>query len=210
MSAVVIVDSSVLLNILNVPGRNQHWEEVLDRLGERIEAGDHLFIPMAAIVEVGNHIPCGQWRTAPRCCRAFCEGGPQRTGWRGALEADQLSLEPGRAALAGGFSGRGHPVHGHGRPVDPAGVADLLHALSPQPCLGLDAGQRSRGTRSTFAFSCFTAQDMRSAGFGFAFRLRASQPPCTVCLRHARSKGKRQACGAMSWCTAFGPQDPCW
>ena len=163
MSAVVIVDSSVLLNILDVPGRNQHREDVLDRLGERIEAGDHLFIPMA-----------------------------------------------GRAALAGGFSGRGHPVHGHGRPVDPAGVADLLHALSPQSCLGLDAGQRSRGTRSTFAFSSFTAQDMRPAGFGFAFRLSVPQPPCTVCLRHARSKGRRQACGAMSWCTAFGPQDPCW
>lgn len=56
MSAVVIVDSSVLLNILDIPGRNQHVDAVLNRLGERIEAGDHLFIPMAAIVEVGNHI----------------------------------------------------------------------------------------------------------------------------------------------------------
>lgn len=56
MSAIVIVDTSVLLNILDVPGRNQDRAAVLNRLGELIEAGDHLFIPMAAIVEVGNHI----------------------------------------------------------------------------------------------------------------------------------------------------------
>lgn len=56
MSAIVIVDTSVLLNILDVPGRNQERPAVLNRLGGLIEAGDHLFIPMAAIVEVGNHI----------------------------------------------------------------------------------------------------------------------------------------------------------
>ena len=56
MSAIVIVDTSVLLNIMDVPDRNQHKPAVLDRLGALIEAGDHLFIPMAAIVEVGNHI----------------------------------------------------------------------------------------------------------------------------------------------------------
>ena len=56
MSSIVIVDTSVLLNIMDVPDRNQRKDEVLDRLGLLIEAGDHLFIPMAAIVEVGNHI----------------------------------------------------------------------------------------------------------------------------------------------------------
>lgn len=56
MSAIVIVDTSVLLNIIDVPGRNQHKAEVLDRLAVLIEGNDHLFIPMAAIVEVGNHI----------------------------------------------------------------------------------------------------------------------------------------------------------
>ena len=56
MSAIVIVDTSVLLNIIDVPGRNQHKAEVLDRLAALIEGNDHLFIPMAAIVEVGNHI----------------------------------------------------------------------------------------------------------------------------------------------------------
>ena len=56
MSSIVIVDTSVLLNIIDVPDRNQRKEEVLDRLALLIERGGHLFIPMAAIVEVGNHI----------------------------------------------------------------------------------------------------------------------------------------------------------
>jgi hypothetical protein len=56
LSAIVIVDTSVLLNIFDVPDRNQHWADVMEQLGELIESGDHLFIPMAAIVEVGNHI----------------------------------------------------------------------------------------------------------------------------------------------------------
>ena len=56
MSSIVIVDTSVLLNIMDVPGRNQHKAQVLDRLEKLIDGGDHLFIPMAAIVEVGNHI----------------------------------------------------------------------------------------------------------------------------------------------------------
>ena len=56
MSSIVIVDSSVLLNIIDVPDRNQYRVAVLVHLDALIEAGAHLFIPMAAIVEVGNHI----------------------------------------------------------------------------------------------------------------------------------------------------------
>jgi len=67
MSSIVIVDTSVLLNIIDVPGRNQRKAEVLDRLVTLIDHGDHLFIPMAAIVEVGNHI-------------AHVDNGAQRRG----------------------------------------------------------------------------------------------------------------------------------
>lgn len=56
MSAIVLVDTSILLNVLNVPGRNQQRSRVLDQFDAHIEAEDHLFIPMAAIIETGNHI----------------------------------------------------------------------------------------------------------------------------------------------------------
>ena len=56
MGAIVIIDSSVLLNVFDVPTRNQQREAVLERLGVLINNEAHLFIPMVAIVEVGNHI----------------------------------------------------------------------------------------------------------------------------------------------------------
>lgn len=56
MGAIVLVDTSILLNVLNVPGRNQQRDLILDGLEKRIDANDHLFIPMAVIIETGNHI----------------------------------------------------------------------------------------------------------------------------------------------------------
>ncbi len=56
MSDIVLVDTTVLLNVLDVPGRNEQRQDVLAQLGALIDSNAHLFIPMAAIVEAGNHI----------------------------------------------------------------------------------------------------------------------------------------------------------
>jgi len=56
MSAIYIVDTSVLLNILDVPGRNQDRETVFAEFKGRIQAGDRFQLPIAAIIETGNHI----------------------------------------------------------------------------------------------------------------------------------------------------------
>ncbi|OGB32764.1 MAG: hypothetical protein A3F78_08175 [Burkholderiales bacterium RIFCSPLOWO2_12_FULL_61_40] len=56
MSAIVLVDTSILLNVVDVPGRNQQRDAVIDELAARIDDGDHLFIPLAAIIETGNDI----------------------------------------------------------------------------------------------------------------------------------------------------------
>lgn len=56
MSSIVLVDTSILLNVLDVDGRNERRHEVFAELNVRIEAGDHLFIPLATIIETGNHI----------------------------------------------------------------------------------------------------------------------------------------------------------
>ena len=56
MSEVVIVDTTVLLNVLNVPTRNQDHHEVCDQLEELVEAGATLLLPLAAVFETGNHI----------------------------------------------------------------------------------------------------------------------------------------------------------
>ena len=66
--AIVIADTSVLLNKMDMPDRNQHKPAVLDRLGALIDAGDHLFIPMAAIVET-TAWPRLQTNTSKRASR---------------------------------------------------------------------------------------------------------------------------------------------
>lgn len=55
------IDTSVFLNILNVPGRNQQHDEVMKELKELLKEKDkNVFgLPFATIIETGNHIAHG-------------------------------------------------------------------------------------------------------------------------------------------------------
>jgi len=56
VSAIVLVDTSVLLNVLDVPGFNQRRAHILSEFAAWVDAGAHLFIPLASVFETGNHI----------------------------------------------------------------------------------------------------------------------------------------------------------
>lgn len=56
MSSIILLDTSVYLNVLNVPGFNQNWADVLAEFGKSIQAGDYFLLPLAAVWETGNHI----------------------------------------------------------------------------------------------------------------------------------------------------------
>lgn len=56
MSDIVLLDTSVYLNVLDVPGRNQQREEVFNHFELRAKSGDHFLLPMATIWETGNQI----------------------------------------------------------------------------------------------------------------------------------------------------------
>ena len=56
MSDIVIVDTSVLLNVLDVPAFNQHRVEVFARFEELLDADASFLLPMATIFETGDHI----------------------------------------------------------------------------------------------------------------------------------------------------------
>ncbi len=56
MSAIVLVDTSVLLNVLRVPNRSASRASVMVRLEQHIRASDQLLLPMATVLETGNHI----------------------------------------------------------------------------------------------------------------------------------------------------------
>jgi hypothetical protein len=56
MSEIVLLDTSVYLNVLDVPSFNQDREAVLTNFKLRIEVQDSFLLPMATILETGNHI----------------------------------------------------------------------------------------------------------------------------------------------------------
>ncbi len=63
--SIVLLDTTVYLNVLDVPGFNQDRNAVLDEFAQRVEHGDHFLLPMATIWETGNHIADlhdGNWR----------------------------------------------------------------------------------------------------------------------------------------------------
>lgn len=56
MQTVVFVDTSVLCEILAVPGKSQRVDAIKTELAERVRDGERLILPAAAIIETGNHI----------------------------------------------------------------------------------------------------------------------------------------------------------
>lgn len=56
MSEIVLLDTSVYLNVLDVPGFNQNRDDILRVFTGRIQNGDYFLLPMAAIWETGDHI----------------------------------------------------------------------------------------------------------------------------------------------------------
>lgn len=56
MTRVTFIDTSVLCEILDVPGKNQRRAVVLAEFVSRDESGEKFVIPITAVIETGNHI----------------------------------------------------------------------------------------------------------------------------------------------------------
>jgi hypothetical protein len=56
MSEIVLLDTSVYLNVLDVPGFNQSRNDILNTFARRVQNGDYFLLPMASIWETGDHI----------------------------------------------------------------------------------------------------------------------------------------------------------
>ena len=56
MSIICLIDTSIFLNIINVPNRNQNRESVLQDFQTYIESDCTFLLPMATVLETGNHI----------------------------------------------------------------------------------------------------------------------------------------------------------
>lgn len=80
------VDTSVLCNLVDVPGRNQHRDEVQAEFRSLVEEGRTRFVlPVTAIVETGNHIANadGDRRSAAeRLERLLAQAAREEAPWR--------------------------------------------------------------------------------------------------------------------------------
>jgi hypothetical protein len=56
MSAIVLLDTTVYLNVLDVPTLNQDRDSILAEFAACIAQSDHFLLPLAAVWETGNHI----------------------------------------------------------------------------------------------------------------------------------------------------------
>lgn len=56
MRAVTFLDTSVLCELVEVPGKSQHRDEVRAEFGRRVSDGEQFVVPITAVIETGNHI----------------------------------------------------------------------------------------------------------------------------------------------------------
>jgi hypothetical protein len=72
--SVEFVDTSILVEILNVPDRNANRASVLTDFAHKREAGAHFILPTAAVIETGNHIHhIRDGGARHRCATAFAD-----------------------------------------------------------------------------------------------------------------------------------------
>lgn len=114
------VDTSVLVNVLDVPGHAQHRGQVLSEQRDRQLKGDTFILPVAAVVETGNHIAqlrngYDRRRAADRFSRILVLVASGQAPWR--LYSSAWDGEFLDRLVAGGITGSSlveHAVRGLG------------------------------------------------------------------------------------------------
>jgi hypothetical protein len=87
MSAICLIDTSVFVNLLNVPNLNQDQARVVTDYHHYVELGCTFILPMATIIETGNHIAQNgdggtRRATAQRFCEAVSEAFKGNAPWQ--------------------------------------------------------------------------------------------------------------------------------
>lgn len=74
MTSVCLLDTSIFVEILDLPDMVSQRDEIMDALQGKIQAHESLFLPMATILETGNHIgQNGDGRQRRACAERFVE-----------------------------------------------------------------------------------------------------------------------------------------
>ena len=134
MSGIVIVDTSVFLNVLDVPGFNRDREADLVRFRELIEAGANLLLPIAAIFEAGNHIAqLADGRQRRRYAEAFRDRVREALAGQAPWTPIRLPDDRELADWLQGFPDSAIARGRHGGSLHRQGVGTNLHTASRSP-----------------------------------------------------------------------------
>jgi len=113
MRRVEFVDTSILVEFLNVPGRSQHRKQVLAEFKRKRASGTHFVLPTAAVIETGNHVHhIAEGSKRLGCAQAFAQLLSPDGGRQGSLGLVRGSM--GRFFPDPATARRGH-CHGHRR-----------------------------------------------------------------------------------------------
>lgn len=97
MPPICIIDTSVFLNLINVPGKNQQKDEVAETFKIYVGLNATFILPMATIIETGNHIAQngnGEQRrvVAQRFCEAVLGAFNGVTPWQPSEFPDKYEI----------------------------------------------------------------------------------------------------------------------
>ncbi len=56
MGTLTFIDTSILCNLVPVPGYDQQRAEVAGEMSDRLRAGEEFILPITSVIETGNHI----------------------------------------------------------------------------------------------------------------------------------------------------------
>ncbi len=56
MGTMTFIDTSILCNLVPVPGYDQQRAEVADEMSHRLRNGEEFILPITSVIETGNHI----------------------------------------------------------------------------------------------------------------------------------------------------------
>lgn len=71
---ILLIDTSVFLNILNVPNRNQDYDRIMESFKNYVELNCDFVLPLATVIETGNHIAQnGDGEQRRRFAMKFCQ-----------------------------------------------------------------------------------------------------------------------------------------
>ncbi|MFZ7088910.1 hypothetical protein [Curtobacterium sp. RRHDQ10] len=56
MGTISFIDTTILCNLVPVPGYDQHRDQVIEEMSIRLDHGEEFILPITSVIETGNHI----------------------------------------------------------------------------------------------------------------------------------------------------------